>query len=81
MDKYKLSKLTVDENLRFGFQRMLLFESPVPDGAPEGGSVVRFGRHQVEDGPRRLVTVLASDDGRVQQLGRADAVPLDLWRR
>ncbi len=60
---------------------MLLLESTVPDGAPEGGPVVGLGRHQVEDGPRRLVTVLSTDDGRVQQLRRADPVPLDLWRR
>ena len=60
---------------------MLLLESPVPDGAPEGGPVVRLGRHQVEDGPRRLVTVLAPDDGRVQQLRRTDSVPLYLRRR
>jgi hypothetical protein len=30
---------------------VLLLEGPVPDGATEGGPVVRLRRHQTQDGP------------------------------
>ena len=73
--------LTVDEDLGLGLQRVLLLQSPVPDGAPERGPVVGFGRHQAEDRSGRLVTIFTSDDGRIQKLGCPNPVPLDLRRR
>jgi len=60
---------------------VLLLQSPVPDGAPERGPVVRLGRHQAQDRPGGLVPVLTPDDGGVQELRGSDPVPLDLRRR
>lgn len=59
----------------------MLFEGAIPNGAPERGSVVGLGRHQVEDGSGRFVPILASEDRRVQQLTRSHAIPFDLRRR
>ena len=73
--------LTVDEDLGLGLQRVLLLQSPVPDGAPERGPIVGLGRHQAQDGSGGLVPVLTPEDGRIQELGCSDSVPLDLRRR